>query len=257
MHASADVARVAGEVAAGFALRTLAIEAKSDGSPVTEADRAAERAAREWIQVRFPSYGVAGEEYGIERAEAPRRWIIDPIDGTKSFVRGVPLWGTLVALLEGDRVLAGAVRLANGDVLCAAPGCGAWWNGERCRVSAVATVPEALVLTSDDSFRDSPSERQQWERVRQRAAMSRTWGDCYGYCLVATGRAEAMADPKMSIWDAACFVPIIEEAGGVVTRWDGSSGAFAGSLVATNSAIAAEIRSLLRDPWNPNDDEGR
>ncbi len=253
MHAASEVARLAAQVALSFMTRGFSVDLKPDGSPVTEADRAAERAARAWIEQRFPDDGIHGEEFGAVRAEAPRQWLIDPIDGTKSFVRGVPLWGTLIAIRAGDDVLAGAAVLSLGeDLICAAPGHGTWWNGSRCRVSGVDKLNQALVLTTDDTCRARPECRPGWERVQRQAAISRTWGDCYGYFLVATGRAEAMMDPRLSAWDAACFVPIIEEAGGRVTGWDGSPGAFADSLVATNAGIAAELRELLR----PSDADG-
>jgi len=134
LYAAADVARVAGDVALRHHRANIAVEIKSDGSPVTAADRAAETAARAWIVERFPRDGILGEEFGLERGDAPRRWVLDPIDGTKSFVRGVPLWGTLVAVVEGERVLAGAAYFpAVGEMVAAAPGQGCWWNGVRAR----------------------------------------------------------------------------------------------------------------------------
>ena len=246
MQAAAEVARLAGGVAARYYGKGVAVEVKADGSPVTAADRDAERHAREWIEARFPADGILGEEYGLVRAWARRRWVIDPIDGTKSFVRSVPLWGTLVAVCEGEEVLASAVYLpATGDLVAAAPGCGAWSNGERCRVSAVAALAGATVLTTDARFSDAPARRAGWERVSRASAVSRTWGDCYGYVLVATGRAEVMVDPVLSPWDAAAVLPIVTEAGGVFTDWAGRPTAFGGSAVATNALLAAEVRSLL------------
>jgi len=246
MEAAAAVAQLAGNIALGYYRSTLSVETKSDGSPVTIADRAAEQGAREWIEARFPAHGILGEELGVVRPEARRRWILDPIDGTKSFVRGVPLWGTLVAVAEGDRVLAGAACFpALDEMICAAPGLGSWWNGSRCRVSPVARLEGATVLTTDERFHSDRARRETWARMAERAAVSRTWGDCYGYLLVATGRAEVMADDIMSPWDAAALMPIIQEAGVVFTDWDGEATAFGGSAVATNAALAEEVRSLL------------
>jgi fructose-1,6-bisphosphatase/inositol monophosphatase family enzyme len=151
-----------------------------------------------------------------------------------------------VALCEGERVLAGAAYFpAIGELVAAAPGAGCWWNGSRCTVSAVATNTEALVLTTDERFRDRPERRAGWERLATRARLSRTWGDCFGYLLVATGRAEVMCDPILSPWDAAALQPIVREAGGVFTDWDGRDTAFGGSAVATNAALAHEARALL------------
>lgn len=250
MEAAADVARVAGDVALRHFHTALTVEWKADGSPVTVADRGAERAAREWIESRFPLDGILGEELGVARPDASRRWIVDPIDGTKSFVRGVPLWGTLVAAVErvGDeeRVVAGAAYFpALGEALAAAPGAGAWWNGSRCSVSRVATIEEATVLTTDERFRHAPERLDAWTLFADRALLSRSWGDSYGYLLVATGRAEVMVDGVLSAWDAAPFLPIIEEAGGVFTDWAGRRTAFGGSAIASNTSLAGIARELL------------
>jgi histidinol phosphatase-like enzyme (inositol monophosphatase family) len=247
MQAAAELARAAGDVALGFFRHTIDVETKVDGSPVTIADRDAERVAREWIDARFPEDGILGEEYGATRINARRRWILDPIDGTKSFVRGVPLWGTLVAVAEGDNVLAGAAYFPPvGELVCAAPGEGAWWNGSRCTVSAQASLGAATVLTTDDRFPERPHRRTAFATLAARAAVARSWGDCYGYLLVATGRAEAMVDDIVSPWDAAALEPIISEAGGVFTSWKGERTAFGGDAIATNAALAEEIRELLR-----------
>ena len=222
------------------------IESKADGSPVTIADREAERAARAWIEQNFPGDGILGEELGITRPDARRRWVLDPIDGTKTFVRGVPLWGTLVGLCEGDEVLAGAAYFpALGEMLAAARGAGCWWNGAPCRVSSLATLREATVLTTDERFAGDAEHWPAGARSPATAAVARSWGDCYGYLLVATGRAEVMVDGIVSPWDAAALMPIIEEAGGVFTDWKGTRTAFGGSAVATNQGVAVESRLLL------------
>jgi histidinol-phosphatase len=247
MHAAAQVARVAGAVALRhYRSAGLRVEAKGDGSPVTVADREAETVARDWIEQRFPRDGILGEEFGLVRGDARRRWVLDPIDGTKTFVRGVPLWGTLVGVVEGERVLAGAAFFpAVDELLAAAPGQGCWWNGTQCRVSDTASLADATVLITDERFPDTPERRAPWRDLAARAGVSRTWGDCYGYLLVATGRAELMADDVMNPWDAAAVQPIIEEAGGVFTDWQGRPTAFGGSAIATNAALAGEIRAAL------------
>jgi histidinol phosphatase-like enzyme (inositol monophosphatase family) len=249
LHAVAEVARLAGAVALRhFRSAGLEVEAKADGSPVTVADRSAEAAAREWIEARFPRDGILGEEFGLARPEARRRWVLDPIDGTKSFVRGVPLWGTLVAVLEGEKVLAGAAAFpAVDELVAAAPGQGCWWNGARCRVSSVASLDEALVLTTDPKFAGRPERRAAWRRLEDRAALSRSWADCYGYLLVATGRAEVMTDAVAGDWDTAALQPIVEEAGGVFTDWAGRHTALGGSAIATNAALDRDVRAALVD----------
>ena len=246
LQAVAELARVAGDVAQAHFRTGVEVELKGDGSPVTAADRAAEAAAREWIRARFPQDGILGEEFGLTRADAPRRWVLDPIDGTKTFVRGVPLWGTLVACVEGDTVLAGAAYFpAVGEMVAAAPGEGCWWNGARARVSDVASLDRAMVLTTDPKFSHRPERRDAWRALEDAALLSRSWADCYGYLLVATGRAEVMVDAVVGDWDTAPLLPIVEEAGGAFTTWDGRRTAFGGDAIATNGALAAEARRVL------------
>ena len=246
LEAVADVARLAGDIALGHFRPGIAVEWKSDGSPVTIADRSAESAAREWIERRFPDDGILGEEQGETRGGAARRWIVDPIDGTKSFVRGVPLWGTLVAVAEGSRVLAGAAYFpAVGELVAAAPGQGCWWNGASCRVSDVSSLASATVLTTDERFPKSAPRREGWQALAARASISRTWGDCFGYLLVATGRAEAMVDAVANAWDLAAILPLVREAGGVFTDWSGAATAFGGSAIATNGSLARVVRETL------------
>ncbi|MGZ8379634.1 MAG: histidinol-phosphatase [Gemmatirosa sp.] len=251
MYAAADVARVAGDFAMRHFRGGVDVETKGDGSPVTIADRGAELAARAWIESRFPDDGILGEEFGLTRGDAARRWVLDPIDGTKTFVRGVPLWGTLVACVAaggdaGDEVLAGAAYFpAVGEMLVAAPGEGCWWNGARARVSEVASLDRALVVTTDPKFSARPERRDAWRDLEDAAGFSRSWADCYGYLLVATGRAEVMVDAIVGDWDTAPLLPIIEEAGGAFTAWDGRRTAFGGDAIATNGALATEARRVL------------
>lgn len=224
----------------------LEVEIKRDGSPVSAADRSAEEAARAWVREHFPDVGVLGEELGEERAGAKRRFCIDPIDGTKSFLAGVPLWGSLVALVEGEDVLAGAAFFpATNELIAAAPGQGVHCEGARYGVSEVDQLDRALVLTTDERFPDAPECVGPWRSLADRARLARTWGDCYGYYLVATGRAELMTDGRLSPWDAACFLPIVEEAGGVFTDWNGVRTAFGRGVIATNHKLAQAAREAL------------
>jgi histidinol-phosphatase len=249
LQAVSDVAKVAGDAAMKHFQKNVSIEQKRDGSPVTIADREAEQRAREWVQARFPKDDFLGEELGAEGRGSERQWIVDPIDGTKSFIHGVPLWGTLVAIRERDTVIAGAAYFpALGETLVAALGAGCWWNGAKCQVSAVANIEEAVVLTTDHRFGAMPSRRPGWDALAGRAAIARDWGDCYGYLLVATGRAEVMVDPVLADWDAAAFHPAIMEAGGVFTSYDGLSTPFGKSAVATNAAVDHEARGMLGVP---------
>jgi histidinol-phosphatase len=246
LSAVEEVARAAGREALRHFRGSLAVHRKSDGSPVTAADRGAEQVARDWIANRFPTDGILGEEFGAHNTGAARRWLVDPIDGTASFVRGVPLWGTLIAVAQGEEILAGAIFCpAVDELVCAAKGEGSWWNGSRARVSTTDDLARALVLTTDARFAATPDRLPILHAIVARAAESRGWGDCFGYLLVATGRADVMIDPKMSPWDAAALLPVIEEAGGAFTDWKGHATAFGGDGVATNAALARPVRGLI------------
>lgn len=241
-----EVATLAGAAALRHFRAGIAVDTKADGSPVTEADREAERAARAWLETRFPDDGVTGEEFGETRPGAARRWFLDPVDGTKSFVRGVPLWGSMVGLAEGGEVLAGAIAFpALGETLAAARGTGCWWNGARCRVSAVDDLARATVLATDERFGRDARRKAAWDALASRAAVARSWGDCYGYLLVATGRAELMTDGVLHPWDAVPLVPLLAEAGGVLTDWSGAPAGFGDGAIATNAALAAAARDVL------------
>jgi histidinol phosphatase-like enzyme (inositol monophosphatase family) len=254
MQGASELARLAGDIAHGFFRRDVVVETKTDGSPVTIADRRAEEFAREWIAQHFPRDGILGEELGLDRPEAARQWIIDPIDGTKAFIRGVPLWGTLVAVAEGPHVLAGAAAFpAVNEHLAAGVGTGCWWNDERCTVSVVDDIGAATVLTTSDRFPGEPTRRTAWYDLTTRAAVYRTWGDCYGYLLVATGRAEVMVDNTVRPWDIAAFAPILAEAGGRLTDWQGAPTAFGGSAIATNQTLARDVRRILGVPLEDNE----
>jgi histidinol-phosphatase len=247
LQAADDLARLVGETAMRGYRRGIDVEIKADGSPVTAADRAAESVAREWLASRFPRDGIVGEEFGERVGSSGRRWLLDPIDGTKTFVRGVPLWGSLVACLDGDSVVVGAASFPGvGEHLVAAPGEGCWCNGARARVSSVDSLADSTVLTTDGRTFRSDGLRDSWHALASSAALARTWGDCYGYLLVATGRAEVMVDARLAEWDAACFVPIIEEAGGVFSDLRGARTAFGGDAIATNAALSGKAREYFR-----------
>lgn len=249
LEAVEEAARLAGEVALRHFRAGVAVEWKPDGSEVTSADRDAERAVREWLDARFPDDSIVGEEFGLEQRSAPRTWYIDPIDGTKSFVRGVPLWGSMVAVTLNGRVHAGAVCCpAVGETVVAATGAGCWHNGARAVVSVIDRVDRAAILVTDAQFRTHPERAPRWQSLSRECALSRTWGDCYGYVLIATGRAEVMADDRLNPWDVAALLPILRESGGVLTDWAGHSGVLGADGLATNQVLAAEVRSRLGVP---------
>ena len=250
MQAAAEIAALAGANAMQYFRKSLVTDTKADGSPVTVADRSSEQMARDWIAKRFPADGILGEEFGVLRPQSRRRWIIDPIDGTKSFVRGVPFWGTLVAVVEGEVPIAGAASYpALDETLAGARGEGAWWNDQPCSVSTVGDLSDAVVLATDAAFTGYPDKWKRWLELASQSRMSRTWGDCVGYLLVATGRAEVMVDPVVSSWDVAALIPAIAEAGGVFTDWSGDDKC-GSSAIASNSKLARTVRDIL----NPGTD---
>jgi histidinol phosphatase-like enzyme (inositol monophosphatase family) len=246
------IAREAGRYTLQFFQQAdLAIEIKSDASPVTVADRQAEQLLRQRIAERFPQDAILGEEFGEQRGTSGYRWILDPIDGTKSFVHGVPLYGTLVAVEHGERSVIGVNYLpALDEGIHAAAGQGAWHHRgtqpkQRARVSQTPTLKESLVLSSEVRF-PTPARQQVLLDLAAASRINRTWGDCYGYLLVATGRAEVMLDPIMGLWDIAPMQPILEEAGGTLTDWKGNSTIYSAEAVATNGKVLPEVLEIVK-----------
>ena len=241
-----QVAVDAGRVALEHYQTGVAVELKADASPVTRADRGAEQVIRQAIARRYPDHAVVGEEYGADGRASAFRWIVDPIDGTKSFIRGVPLFGVLVALEIDGRAEVGVCHMpALGETVAAATGLGCTWNGRTARVSTVDALGDATVVYSDGrmlSRRLGP----RWSRWETEAGLLRSWGDCYGHCLVATGRADVMLDPVMNAWDCAALLPIVREAGGRFSDWTGVERIDGGDAVSTNAALSAHVLELLR-----------
>lgn len=235
-----------------FCQSNYSVERKADASPVTIADRSAEQLLRERISAAFPEDGILGEELGQTSGTSGFRWILDPIDGTKSFISGVPLYGTMVGIEWEEESVVGLVYipgLDEGVFACTGGGC--WhFRGEqapqRAFVSEKAKLSEGLFVTSQvDTF----AKRQGMEAfsaLEKAAYVSRTWGDCYGYLLVATGRAEVMVDPMLNVWDAAAVQPIIEEAGGTFTDWRGTRTIHAGEAIATNGKVLEEVLAITK-----------
>lgn len=238
-------ARAAGEVTLKYFQRVTA-ERKSDGSFVTAADREAERLLRERIESRFPDDGIIGEEEGVRAGSTRRQWVIDPLDGTYSFVHGVPLYGVLVALEEAEEPVLGVVHLpALGETVYAARSIGCFWNGARARVSTTARLEDALLLATDFGVCAQHGKGRAAEELQRRAKARRTWGDCYGHALVATGRADIMLDPIMNHWDCAALLPILIEAGGTFTDWRGRQTVRGGEALSTNGALFADVLQTI------------
>ena len=229
-----------------FGSPALAVETKSDQSPVTQADRGAEELMRAAIAKKFPAHGIIGEEFGAERSDAEFVWVLDPIDGTKSFITGVPLWGTLIALLHRGEPVLGCIHQPILRQLMVGDGKSTLLNGQAVRSRAVARLVEATLLTSDPLNPAKYQDGAAYAALAQRAKLVRTWGDCYGYLLVAGGWADVMLDPIMNPWDIAALVPIIRGAGGAITDWQGKDPVRGNSIIATGSpALHREVLAAL------------
>ena len=244
--------RAAGALTLNWFLSNLDVERKADESPVTIADRSAEQLLRQRIADAFPFDAILGEEFGETAGTSGFRWILDPIDGTKSFISGVPLYGTMVAVEHSGRALVGMVYIpALDEGVYAEVGGGTWhFQGhktpQRVRVSTRPRLAEGLFVTSQlDNFAKRGAA-DAFHAIEKAASITRTWGDCYGYLLVATGRAEVMVDPTLCVWDAAAVQPIVEEAGGTFTDWQGNRTIHAGEAIATNGLVRDEVLAMTR-----------
>jgi histidinol-phosphatase len=243
---AAGIARGAGDLSLRYFRKPSETSTKDDGSYITIADREAEEYLRKQIAERFPDDGILGEEQGETRGRSGRRWIVDPIDGTFAFVHGVPFYGVLIALEIDDEIVVGVVNIpVLGEIVSAAKGLGCFFNGERTHVSTTAKLEEALLLSTNFAACARYGFGRAAELLQARARASRTWGDCYGYVLVATARADVMLDPVMNLWDCAPLLPIMEEAGGTFTDWRGMRTADGGNSIATNGLLFDEVMSLI------------
>lgn len=242
---AADAAYLAGRRTLAYFNAEVAVETKADATPVTRADREAEQVIRERVARFFPNHSVIGEEQGESCGDPDFRWLIDPIDGTKSFIHGVPLYGVLVGVEVRNRPSVGVIYLpATDELVMAADGLGCTWNGRRARVSDVSRLEDATMNTS--SLTASLARSDAYENLAARVKLNRGWGDAYGYVLVATGRAEVMLDPKLNPWDCAPLPPILREAGGRFATWAGESTIWGPDGFATNGALYETVLKVLR-----------
>ncbi|MBV8859970.1 MAG: inositol monophosphatase family protein [Acidobacteria bacterium] len=245
---SVSAAREAGEITLRYFRRKFETRLKGKDNFVTQADLEAEEFLRREIAKRFPEDSIVGEEAGESAGTSGRRWIIDPIDGTYSFVHGVPFYGVLLGCeVDGDPSV-GVINIpALGELVYAGRGLGCFWNGEPARVSQTGRLEDALLLSTDFGSCARYGFGAAAEKLQRRAAQRRTWGDCYGYVLVATGRADVMLDPAMNVWDCAALLPVLEEAGGTFTDWEGRRTIHSGNAVATNAALFGEVMQIIKE----------
>ena len=226
----------------------VTVEHKADASPVTVADREAERVMRELIRKEFPAHGIIGEEWGDYQPDAEYVWVLDPIDGTKNFVSGSFLFGTLIALLHHGRPVLGVIHHPLLNEFLVGTGDQTWLNGQRVSVRACTRIEDATLLASSHWTVHRYQNGAAFDALSRRVRLYRTWGDCHGYYLVATGYADIMIDPIMSVWDMMALIPIIEGAGGRITDYQGRDPVGGDGIIATAGSIHDEVVGLLNPP---------
>lgn len=249
LEVAVEVARRAGEFTLEHFGRAIDVERKADDSPVTIADRGAERLIREALGDAFPDDGILGEEFAEKESRSGRRWIVDPIDGTQSFIRGVPLYGVLVGLEQDGRCVVGAMCFPPlEETYWAATGGAAYRNGVEIRAARGVALGDATLLSSDIKRDQYGKRANDFDRLLDRVGRYRGWGDCYGYALVASGRAEIMLDPLLNPWDIAAVLPILEASGARFIGWNGQGGMHAGSGIGVTQDLFEEVCEVLRVP---------
>jgi myo-inositol-1(or 4)-monophosphatase len=243
-----ETAYLAGRLTLGYYQTGIRPDLKADDSPVTVADRLSEQFIRQRIEARFPGHAIVGEEFGIQESQgATFRWFIDPIDGTKAFVRGVPLYAVLLGLeIEGQPLVGAAYYPALDEMLSGATGLGAWWNGRRAQVSSVERLDRAYACFTDAGSFARYNRQEAFERLLQATYVRAGWSDAYGYLLVATGRVEVMIDPIMAAWDCGPFPPILLEAGGYFGDWNGNVTIYGLEGLATTQILLPEVLKVLQ-----------
>jgi histidinol-phosphatase len=242
-----EIAYQAGRLTLGYFRTQIVADYKGDDSPVTVADRKAEELIRHRIEVQFPGHAIVGEEYGLTgSAGASHRWFIDPIDGTKSFVRGVPLYGVLVGLeIDGESMVGAAYFPALDEMVYAAEGSGCYWNGRRCGVVETDSLARSVVSFTDAGSFERHGRGEAWRRIVDATYYRVGWSDAYGHALVATGRLELMMDPVMNPWDCGPFPVILREAGGYFGDWAGNESIHVPEALSTSRRLLPEVLRLV------------
>lgn len=254
LHFALQMATAASElILKHYQVDGLLVESKSDDSPVTVADRGAELLIRKMLAESFPQDGILGEEFESVPGSNGYRWILDPIDGTKAFVHGVPLFGTLIGIESDARMVAGVCRFpALDEVVYAAEGQGCWWKirdqaPRQTTVSRVTSISDARMMFTEPTHWTTTGRFDSIVAVMNQVKVARGWGDCYGHAMVATGRAEMAIDPLMSPWDIAALIPILREAGGTCTDWKGAETITGGDGVSVVPGLKDAVLDVLKN----------
>jgi len=243
-----DASRKAGDLAREYYETTFAVEHKADDSPVTIADQKAEQLIRSLVTAAFPNDGFLGEEYGQQPGTSGFRWVIDPIDGTKSFIRHIPIWATLIGLEYRDEQIGGVAYIpVFGMTYRAIRGAGAFLNERKIQVSNVAKLSESLVCYSSINWFIRAGREKAFLEIAGRTSRQRGFGDFYGFVLVAEGAAELMVEQGVNPWDIAGIKAIVEEAGGRFTDWSGNQTIYRPDVLASNGKVHEETLAILNE----------
>ena len=247
LEKATEYAKYGGDHTLNYFRKGLQVNRKSDDSPVTIADKEAELLIREKIMAEFPDHGIIGEEYGTHNADARIKWILDPIDGTISFIHGIPLYTTLIGVLVDEKPVAGVIYApAMGEMCAGSPELGTTLNGKPVCVRQCTSLSEATFLTTDRKNIRKYDFEASVNEVMKEVAVDRTWGDAYGHMMVATGRADIMFDPILNIWDAAALMPVLQGAGGEFVDVHGQASIYTGNGV----SIVSELKQPFLNYFN-------
>ncbi|MEX0647706.1 MAG: histidinol-phosphatase [Balneolaceae bacterium] len=246
--AAVEFAKIGGNSTLNHFGKSFELEFKSDQSPVTNADRESEKLIREKIKEHFPGHGIIGEEYGAENEDSDIVWVLDPIDGTQSFIHGIPLYTTLIGILIDDKPMVGVIYApVLSEMVSAGTGLGCRLNGKPCGIRSCSNISEATFLTTEAVSVYKYGFGEAYEKLLDSTRISRTWGDAYGHMMVASGRADIMFDPILNLWDAAALLPVITEAGGSFTDIHGNATIETGNGISTNPELLSEILPLFNE----------
>ncbi|MDR9418583.1 inositol monophosphatase family protein [Gracilimonas sp.] len=246
LQAATEIAKKGGEHTLKYFKEDVDIIAKSDDSPVTIADRETEQVMREEISKRYPTHGIVGEEFDSVNEESNVQWILDPIDGTKSFIHGVPFYTTLIGILVDNEPKVGIIYAPALEELCAAAvGHGATLNGKPCKVRETENLKDSTFLVTEINRFRMMGQQELFQELLDKTKIHRTWGDAYGHMMVATGRADLMYDPELNIWDAAALLPVVQEAGGIFCDVHGNRTIHSGNGYSTSKQLFPQVKSIF------------
>lgn len=246
LNSAKEIAKKGGNHTLNYFNQNIEILTKEDESPVTIADRETEQIIREEITKRYPGHGIIGEEFGRTNENSNIQWVLDPIDGTQSFIHGIPLYTTLIGIMIDNEPQVGVIYAPALDEMCAAAiGLGATYNGKPCQTRKTSSLSEATFLVTDIYRFQEYNQQELYQTLMEKSKLHRSWGDAYGHMMVALGRADLMYDPEMSIWDAAALLPVMKEAGGIFCDNRGEETIHSGNGLSIGKELYPEVMEIF------------